>query len=170
MCIPDDFIFQSFLPSRHTTSFQRLYDVADVVQTSYRCWNDVVCLLGRQWILSELVDVLQIGCFKKLANFARKHLCWSLFLIKLKTWSPSTPFFTEHLQWLFCVKQGSTKSFFVLSFQSRIYERFQHPFPSPLILLKFKQVFFKNYYEKNCLKLVPEQPETVTLRFKKRLF
>ena len=30
-----------------STSIRRLFDVGDVVQTSYRLWNDVVCLLGK---------------------------------------------------------------------------------------------------------------------------
>ena len=90
---------------------RRRFNVYTTSPTSYRRLIDVettscVYWVRTQWILSELVDVLQIGCFKKLANFARKHLCWSLFLIKLKTWSPSTPFFTEHLQWLLLHKTG----------------------------------------------------------------
>ena len=41
------------LPRRHTTSFQRLYDVdvCEVVWTSYRRWNDVVFLLT--WTLQD---------------------------------------------------------------------------------------------------------------------
>ena len=33
---------------------------------------------------------LKIVAFKNLANFTGKHLCWSLFLIKLYTWGPET--------------------------------------------------------------------------------
>ena len=29
---------------------------------------------------------LEIGVFKDFANFTGKHLCWSLFLIKLQVW------------------------------------------------------------------------------------
>ena len=34
------------------------------------------------------------------ASFRRKHLCWSLFLIKLQAKFLRTRSFTEHLQWL----------------------------------------------------------------------
>ena len=43
---------------------------------------------------------LKIDVLKTLASFARKHLPWSLFLIKLQAKFLRTPSFTEHLQWL----------------------------------------------------------------------
>ena len=36
-----------------------------------------------------LSDVLQIGVFKSFAIFTQKHLCWSLFLIKLQACRPA---------------------------------------------------------------------------------
>ena len=66
--------------------------------------------------------VLQIGVLKNFANFTGKHLCWSLFLIKLQAGLKScnfikkriqgrcfpvnfakflkAPIFTKHLRWL----------------------------------------------------------------------
>ena len=41
---------------------------------------------------------LKIDVLKKFAGFTRKHLCWSLFLIKLPAKFLRTPYFTEHLQ------------------------------------------------------------------------
>ena len=35
-----------------STSIRRLFDVGDVVQTPYRLWNDVVCLLGKYKLLN----------------------------------------------------------------------------------------------------------------------
>ena len=34
--------------------------------------------------------LLKKGVFKDLVNFTGKHLCWSLFLIKLQAWTPAT--------------------------------------------------------------------------------
>ena len=57
----------------------------------------------------------KIGVLKSFTNFAGKHLCWSLSLIKLQTWGLrlqrmcfpvnfakflTTTFLTEHLWWL----------------------------------------------------------------------
>ena len=42
------------------------------------CWN------------SRSQMFLKIGALKYFANFSRKHLDWSLFLIKLQAWSPGT--------------------------------------------------------------------------------
>ena len=38
---------------------------------------------------------------KNFTTFKGKHLCWSLFLMKLQTPDWRTTVFTEHLQWLF---------------------------------------------------------------------
>ena len=35
-------------------------------------------------------DALQNRCTKNFTKLTGKHLCWSLFLIKLQTWRPST--------------------------------------------------------------------------------
>ena len=43
---------------------------------------------------------LKIDVLINFASFTRKHLCWSLFLIKLKAKFLRTRSFTEHLQWL----------------------------------------------------------------------
>ena len=43
---------------------------------------------------------LKIDVLKNLASFTGKHLCWSLFLIKLQAKFLRTPSFKEHLQWL----------------------------------------------------------------------
>ena len=40
----------------------------------------------KQWF----ADVLQIGALKKFTIFTRRHLCWSLFLIKLQDFRPAT--------------------------------------------------------------------------------
>ena len=39
---------------------------------------------------SRLQMFFKIGVLKNFANFTGKHLCWSLFLIKLQGWRPST--------------------------------------------------------------------------------
>ena len=41
--------------------------------------------------------IFKIGILKYFENFTSKHLCWSLFLIKLQTFRL---FFTKHLGWL----------------------------------------------------------------------
>ena len=38
---------------------------------------------------------------KNVANFTGKHLCWSLFLIKLEAWSKSTAMTLEERLWVF---------------------------------------------------------------------
>ena len=43
---------------------------------------------------------LKIDVLRNFASFTRKHLCWSLFLIKLQAKFLRTCSFTEHLQWL----------------------------------------------------------------------
>ena len=43
---------------------------------------------------------LKIDVLRNFASFTRKHLCWSLFLIKLQAKLLKTCSFTEHLQWL----------------------------------------------------------------------
>ena len=43
---------------------------------------------------------LKMYVLKDFASFTRKHLCWSLFLIKLQEKFLRTTSFTEHLQWL----------------------------------------------------------------------
>ena len=43
---------------------------------------------------------LKIDVLINFASFTRKHLCWSLFLIKLQAKFLRTRSFTEHLQWL----------------------------------------------------------------------
>ena len=44
--------------------------------------------------------LLKIDDLKNFASFTGKHLCWSLFLIKLQAKFLRTRSFTEHLQWL----------------------------------------------------------------------
>ena len=43
---------------------------------------------------------LKIDVLSNFASFTRKHLCWSLFLIKLQAKFLRTPSLTEQLQWL----------------------------------------------------------------------
>ena len=43
---------------------------------------------------------LKIDVLRNFASFTRKHLCWSLFLMKLLAKFLRTRSFTEHLQWL----------------------------------------------------------------------
>ena len=43
---------------------------------------------------------LKIDVLRNFASFTRKHLCWSLFLIKLQATLLKIRSFTEHLQWL----------------------------------------------------------------------
>ena len=53
----------------------------------------------------------EIGVFKNLAIFRGKHLCWSLFLIKLQAYNfpvniakfLRTAFFIKHLRWLLLI-------------------------------------------------------------------
>ena len=51
------------------------------------------------WVMENLIIIFRncrspmfpkIVVPKNLANFTGKHLCWSLFLIKLKAWEPAT--------------------------------------------------------------------------------
>ena len=70
---------------------------------------------------SHLQMIFKIDILKNFATIAGKHPCWSLFLIKLKTWSPAallkrdhntgvsmwilqnflrTAFFIKHLWWM----------------------------------------------------------------------
>ena len=71
----------SYNPSRHTTSFQRLQDVSTTSATSYRRWNDVVCLLGYE--LSNIIrsDIIKTMKFGQLIEYNRK----SIFLEKSYT-------------------------------------------------------------------------------------
>ena len=43
---------------------------------------------------------LKIDVLRNFESFTRKHLCWSLFLIKLQAKFLKTRSFTVHLQWL----------------------------------------------------------------------
>ena len=78
-------------------------------------WNIIVSRCGRSQMF------FKISVLKRFANFTGKHLCWSLFLIKLQALRPATllkkdsntgvylwnlrifnnTFFKEHFQWLF---------------------------------------------------------------------
>ena len=55
-------------PSRHTTSFQRRYDVVQHRTTSYRRWNDVVCLLSisnqKNWCTRFIKNIWQSASIK----------------------------------------------------------------------------------------------------------
>ena len=63
----------------------------------------------------------RIGLLKNFANFIGKHQCWSIFSIKLQTWTLltrdsiflRTPSFTEHLQWLLLNKSRRPMWFIV---------------------------------------------------------
>ena len=59
------FLCKKEKPSRHLTSFQHRYDVVRHRTTSYRRWNDVVCLLGG-------------AIFRTL-----KHLIWNILQKKI---------------------------------------------------------------------------------------
>ena len=76
--------WEGFLPSRHTTSFQRRYDVVRHCTTSYWRWNDIECLLGNHYTLASRSSrphmIFKVGVLKTFAICTRKHLCWSLFL------------------------------------------------------------------------------------------
>ena len=59
----------------------------------------------------------KIVVLKNFASFTGRHLCWSLFLIKLQAWRPATllkrdsnttTFFTGHLWWLLLYEKQST--------------------------------------------------------------
>lgn len=43
-------------------------------------------------IYAQIPEVTTGGVLKKFANFKGKHLCWSLFYIKIIGWSPRTLF------------------------------------------------------------------------------
>ena len=50
-----------------------------------------------------MTEAATIGVLRSLVKFTRKHLCQSLFLIKLQAFSENT-FFTEHSGWLFLLR------------------------------------------------------------------
>ena len=85
--------------------------------------------------------LFKLGALKNVANFTGKHLCWSLFLIKLQTlkaWRPATLlkrdsntsaflwnlriFFTEPLRWLLLANK-SWKVAWVLQFLSWVFQK-----------------------------------------------
>ena len=74
-------------------------------------------LLQHKYVESQIIyrsshslQLLRLDVFKSFTGFKGKHLCWSLFLIKLQAWGRCflvksakflrTPLFTEHLLWL----------------------------------------------------------------------
>ena len=50
-----------------------------------------------------MTEAATIGVLRSLVKFTRKHLCQSLFLIKLQAF-PENTFFTEHSGWLFLLR------------------------------------------------------------------
>ena len=73
---------RSEILSYSRASFSCLMDIhlkayVPIWARSYQKWQEVVRICS--------ADVL-----KKFINYTEKHLCWSLFLIKLKVWRPST--------------------------------------------------------------------------------
>ena len=84
--------------------------VGDIVEKSLNKLSLLIILKGR--CISEVY--LEKDVLKNFANFKGKHLCWSLFLIKLRSSGPATLFkrdsnaivfqwnlrnFSEHLCW-----------------------------------------------------------------------
>ena len=59
----------------------------------------------------SVTDVLQHGCFKNFVIFTGKHLCRSLFLIKLQVWRPETLYETPRPENL--LKRNSNAGFFL---------------------------------------------------------
>ena len=58
------------------------------VISSTQITYDVMCV---QYVQKQPPEVFfKKGFLKKFANFTRKSLCWSLFLIKLQTWGLAT--------------------------------------------------------------------------------
>ena len=63
--------------------------------------HKIVASLERSFYRSSHSKMLlKIGVFKNFTNFKRKHLWWSLFLIRLR---PFNIFFTEHLRRLLLI-------------------------------------------------------------------
>ena len=50
---------------------------------------DVICV---QYVQKQPPEVFfnKKGVLKNFANLTEKHLCWSLFLIKMEAWGPAT--------------------------------------------------------------------------------
>ena len=53
----EDWLMWKKLPSMYTTSFQSRYDVERYRTTSYRRWNDVMCVLGMVKIFQNSKDI-----------------------------------------------------------------------------------------------------------------
>ena len=110
----------------------------------------------------------KIGVLKYFVIFTRKHLCWSLFLIKLQAWRPTqvfsceyceickNSFLTEHLLWLllFTVSirfRSSHPEVFLRKGVPKIYNKFtrEHPCRS-LISIKLLCNFIEIALQHGC--------------------
>ena len=58
------------------------------VISSTQITYDVMCV---QYVQKQPPEVFfKKGVLKNFANLTEKHLCWSLFLIKMEAWGPAT--------------------------------------------------------------------------------
>ena len=97
-------IIQTPKKTTYRKQFQCInYQCVSVYQckkTTYRKQFIIVFLKRDRNSRSQMY--FKIGVFKNFANFTGKHLCWSLFLIKLQArdYFYRKTFFTDHLRWL----------------------------------------------------------------------
>ena len=63
----------------------------EIISVEMTEWNNFLLTLHKCNLQKQLfADVLQKRCLKKFAIFTGKYLCWSLFLIELQVWRPTT--------------------------------------------------------------------------------
>ena len=121
-------------------------------------FNQVADLRACNFIQNRSLQMyFKIGVLKDFANFTGKHLCWSLFLIKVLTnfiknspiqvfscemWKNfKNTFSTEHLQWLLLSKETPRQVFtceICKIFKNTFFYRIPPVAPSELKLLSSK--------------------------------
>ena len=90
---------------------------------------------------------LKIDVLRNFASFTRKHLCWSLFLIKLQATLLKIRSFTEHLQWLLLwFLQQNNLIFSVITITLGYNQKLSWKYKNKKSLYKNKKSLYKNIH------------------------
>ena len=98
-------------PRTHMASFQRWYDVAQCCTTSYRCWNNTLCLQESRTDKKVLIKLSKSNDAKKIRKMKRnlKNLILSGFGIIIPVFINDSLSSYYNMLWANCKKLSSSK-------------------------------------------------------------